>query len=489
MTVRTRIGPSPTGDPHIGTAYIALMNYLYSKKNNGQFILRIEDTDQARSSQHSEAAILESLRWLGLEWNEGPDCGGNHGPYRQSERLDIYREHISLLLEKGHAFHCFCTPERLENMRSEQRNNKQNTKYDGCCLALDEKDVKRNLEKKLPYVIRMKVPVDGVCQIKDMLRDPSEISWALVDMQVLFKSDGYPTYHLANVVDDHLMEITHVIRGEEWINSTPKHILLYQYFGWQQPEFCHLPLLRNPDKSKLSKRKNPTGILYFRDMGYLPEALVNFLALFALSISEGEEKRSLELLLEDFDLKNISLGGPVFNIEKLKWLNSRYIRDDYSADKFITALQEWALARKDISELATEIQSRTEVFADVIPLVGFLFSAQIEVTESNLLSKKIDRSLLRQFFYITITRTEKIDSWTISGIEEFLRKNAALLELNFRDLIPSIYVAITGNKQSLPLFRSMHFIGKNLTRERLKNALATIGNPTKKEKKAWDKLS
>ncbi len=277
--MRTRIAPSPTGDPHVGTAFVALINYCFARRNGGQFLLRIEDTDRARSTPASERAILDALHWLGLTWDEGPDVGGPHGPYRQSERTAIYREHADLLLEKGHAFRCFCTAERLEAMRAEQRALGKPAAYDGHCLHLTSDEVERQLAAGDPYVVRMKVPREGVCIVPDLLRGNVEFEWRTVDMQVLLKSDGMPTYHLANVVDDHLMEITHVMRGEEWLSSAPKHILLYEYFGWEMPVLCHLPLLRNADRSKLSKRKNPTGILFYKRMGYLPEALLNFLGL------------------------------------------------------------------------------------------------------------------------------------------------------------------------------------------------------------------
>lgn len=245
MTVRTRIAPSPTGDPHVGTAYVALFNLCFARQHGGQFILRIEDTDQARSTRESEEAILRSLRWLGLRWDEGPDVGGPKGPYRQSERSDMYRAHADLLVERGHAFECFCSAERLESLRKRQQLEKSSkVGYDGQCLSLSRAEVAERKAKGEPFVVRMKVPATGACVVKDMLRDPVSIEWQQVDMQVLLKADGMPTYHLANVVDDHSMEITHVLRGEEWLTSAPKHLLLYQYFGWEPPVLCHLQIGR-----------------------------------------------------------------------------------------------------------------------------------------------------------------------------------------------------------------------------------------------------
>ena len=317
MTVRTRIAPSPTGDPHVGTAYVALFNLCFARQKGGEFILRIEDTDRMRSTPESEKMILDSLRWLGLDRDEGPDRGGPCGPYRQSERMTVYQDYARELVEKGHAFYCFATAEELDQMRREQMARGETPRYDGRGLALSQEEVRARLEAGVPHVVRMKVPEDGVCRFEDMLRGTIEIPWSQVDMQVLLKADGMPTYHLANVVDDHLMKISHVIRGEEWINSAPKHLLLYQYFGWQMPELCHLPLLRNPDKSKLSKRKNPTSINFYRDMGYLPEALINYLGRMGWSMPDEEEKFTLDQMLAHFDINDVHLGGPVFDREKL----------------------------------------------------------------------------------------------------------------------------------------------------------------------------
>ncbi|MDD4737545.1 MAG: glutamate--tRNA ligase, partial [Kiritimatiellae bacterium] len=326
MTVRTRIAPSPTGAPHIGTAYIALFNYAFAKKHGGQFILRIEDTDQTRCTAESERDIFDALRWAGLSWDEGPDVGGPYGPYRQSERTQMYREHAEILVEKGAAYPCFCTTERLNELRKQQTEAKQMLGYDGHCASIPHEEAQRRIEAGEPHVIRMRVPEEGDCVVQDRLRGEIRIPWAQVDHQVLVKTDGFPTYHLANVVDDHLMGITHVIRGEEWISSTPKHVRLYELFGWEAPEFVHLSLLRNPDKSKLSKRKNPTSILYYRRAGIMPEALLNYLGQLAYSMSDGREEFSLEDLCSTFELDRVSLGGPIFDLGKLKNFNGRYIR-------------------------------------------------------------------------------------------------------------------------------------------------------------------
>ncbi|MCL5270273.1 MAG: glutamate--tRNA ligase [bacterium] len=305
--VRTRVAPSPTGDPHIGTAYQLLFDYAFARRHGGKCILRIEDTDQARSTRESEAAIFEALRWIGLEWDEGPDVGGPFGPYRQSERTEIYRDHCKILVERGHAYPCFCTPEELEALRRQA--GEGDTPGRNPCAAIPPAEAARRIAVGQPRVIRMRVPAEGDCAMRDMLRGTIVIPWKTVDEQVLLKSDGFPTYHLANVVDDHLMRISHVIRGEEWISSTPKHLLLYEYFGWEPPVFCHLPLLRNPDKSKLSKRKNPTSIAYYRRAGFLPEALLNYLGLMGYIPPDGREMFTLAEMIGTFDITRVAHGS------------------------------------------------------------------------------------------------------------------------------------------------------------------------------------
>ena len=369
--VRTRVAPSPTGDPHVGTAYMALFSYCYAKQHDGQFILRIEDTDTARSTTKSEQVIIDSLHWLGLEWDEGPDCGGQQGPYRQSERLPIYRKYAEQLLEAVHAFHCFCSAERLQQMRSEQKQAGLTARYDGLCAGLSKEEVAERKATGAECVIRMKVPSEGVCTVQDTLRGSIEIEYAQIDMQVLMKADGFPTYHLAVVVDDHLMQISHIIRGEEWINSAPKHQLLYDYFGWQMPELIHMPLLRNPDKSKLSKRKNPTSISFYKDMGYLPEALLNYLGMLGWSMPGGEERFSLADMIDQFDINRISLGSPVFDVTKLKWLNGRWLREVLDEDSFAARLGDWAYNHAKLMDIIPLVKERVDVFSDLGKMISF----------------------------------------------------------------------------------------------------------------------
>jgi glutamyl-tRNA synthetase len=458
------------------------LNYCFAKHQGGEFLLRIEDTDQARSTRESETAILDSLHWLGLQWDEGPDIGGPHGPYRQSERSDIYAKYVQQLLDAGHAFKCYCTPERLDEMRVAQRAAGQPSRYDGHCLAVDEAQAG-------PYVVRMKVPNEGVCVVDDLRRGKIEFEWSSVDMQVLMKSDGLPTYHLANVVDDHLMEITHVMRGEEWVSSAPKHVLLYQYFGWEMPKLVHLPLLRNPDKSKLSKRKNPTGILFYKAMGYLPEALLNFLGLLANSVAEGQEEiMSLVDMTERFAVEHLSLGGPVFDIAKLDWLNGRYLREKLDTAAYLDRIRAWAFSPERIERIATLTQSRIERLSDLGPLLAFLFAGRVDVSAEVLRTGKLDDLAMRKAFFLAMAEFDALPNWNMTAIEERLRAVSELIGVKFRDAVRAFYLAITGSATSIPLFDSMDMLGRDLVRERLRGALEALGAPSKKEQDEWKKL-
>ena len=487
MTVRTRIAPSPTGDPHVGTAYIALFNQCFARQHGGQFILRIEDTDQVRSSAESEQQILDSLRWLGLEWDEGPDVGGPHGPYRQSERSAIYREHSEQLISKGHAFRCFCSSERLDALRAEQMANKQTPGYDGHCLHLSEQEVTQRVAAGEPHVVRMKVPATGICKVQDMLRGEIEIPWEQVDMQVLMKADGLPTYHLANVVDDHLMQITHVLRGEEWINSAPKHLLLYEYFGWEMPVLCHMPLLRNPDKSKLSKRKNPTSIIFYQRMGYLPQALLNYLGRMGWSMPDEREKFSLDEMVEHFDIQRVSLGGPIFDVEKLAWLNGQWIRD-LSEQDFVEAVQQWAINSDYLRPIVPLVQSRVETFSDLVPLAGFFMTGKLELDPAQFTHKKLSQDEVRQALQLLLWKLEALRQWDKDGITATIQQVAERLQLKLRDLMPLLFVAITGQASSVSVLDAMAHLGPDLTRFRLRQALELLGGASKKEVKAWEKL-
>ena len=487
MTVRTRIAPSPTGDPHVGTAYIALFNLAFARQQGGEFILRIEDTDQARSTAESEQMILDSLRWLGLEWDEGPDVGGPHGPYRQSERSAIYAEHTQQLLDNGHAFRCFCSAERLDGLRKEQMANKQQLGYDGHCLHLSQEEVQQRLENGEPHVVRMKVPREGSCKFNDMLRGEIEIDWAQVDMQVLMKADGLPTYHLANVVDDHLMQITHVLRGEEWINSAPKHQLLYEYFGWEMPQLCHMPLLRNPDKSKLSKRKNPTSILYYQRMGFMAEALLNYLGRMGWSMPDEREQFSRQEMFDAFDIQRVSLGGPVFDTEKLRWLNGLWVRESLDSEAFAERFKQWALNADYLMPIIPLIQPRVETFSDVVPLAGFFMSGMLDLEAEAFAHKSLDEEQVRKVLQYALWDLEALRSWEKDAIFQTLNALSKAMGLKIRDLLAPLFVAVSGSAASVSVIESMALLGPDLSRARIRHALGVVGGPSKKEAKRWDK--
>ncbi len=490
MKVRTRVAPSPTGDPHVGTAYIALINYCFAKKHGGEFLLRIEDTDQARSTPQSEKMILESLRWLGLSWDEGPDVGGPHGPYRQSERSAIYTEHCDRLLANGHAFKCYCTAEKLSASRAAQMAAKLPPKYDGTFLSLTAEECAKLDADGVPHVVRMKIPTTGKCIVQDTLRGEIEFEYSVIDMQVLMKSDGLPTYHLANVVDDHLMEITHVMRGEEWISSAPKHLLLYQYFGWEPPVLTHLPLLRNADKSKLSKRKNPTSILFYQRAGYLPQAMQNFLGLFIKSASEEDEKTSLQELIDGFDVHNISLGGPVFDTSKLDWLNGRYLREELSVSEFLDAVKAWALNDSYLTPIAEMAQARITKLSDLGGLTAMFFMNRIDGMTAELLRDgvKLEQDAQRAAYTIALQQFDGMIEWNRDGVEATLRRTAEVLDAKLKDVIRTFYLAITGSAQGVPLFDAITHLGRDIVRERLRNAMELLGPATSKEVKAWTDL-
>lgn len=487
--VRTRIAPSPTGAPHIGTAYVALLNYAFAGSRGGRFILRMEDTDRARSTLESEREILDALRWLGITWDEGPDIGGPFGPYRQSERTQIYRDHCRTLVEKGHAYPCFCSAARLAEVRRDQAAAKAaHMGYDGFCAGIPADEAGKRMAAGEAFVVRMKVPKSGECVFTDRLRGEVKMPWEGVDDQILLKSDGFPTYHLANVVDDHMMQITHVIRGEEWLNSVPKHILLYRYSGWQAPEFAHLPLLRNPDKSKLSKRRNPTSILYYRAAGYLPEAVLNYLGLMAYSRSDGREIFTLGEMVETFDLDRVSLGGPVFDLQKLTNFNGQYIRS-LKTGQLSGRLGEWKLNDGTWQQILQLAQPRLNRLCDLVPMSAFLFADRLDYAPSALTVGEVDAARAAKLLKIAQWELEKSGPWTRDRVKDAFLRIAEKEDIKLKKMLPVFFVAIAGATVSLPLFECMELMGRDMSVRRLQyglEALATCGGELKG--KALDEL-
>lgn len=471
--VRTRIAPSPTGDPHVGTAYVALFNYAWARKHGGQFILRIEDTDRERSSRASEEMIFQSLRWLGLSWDEGPDVGGPHAPYRQSERLAIYREHVEELLERGAAYPCFCTKERLDALREQQRRAKAPVMgYDRHCRRLPKGEAQARRRSE-PHVVRLAMPTEGVTRVRDYLRGELEFDNTLVDDQVLLKSDGYPTYHLANVVDDHLMGVTHVIRAEEWISSLPKHAQLYRAFGWEEPVFCHLPLLRNADRSKISKRKNPTSLNFYRRAGFLPEALLNYLALMGWTMPDGREEFTLDEFVNAFTLDRIVLGGPVFDLTKLTWLNGKYIRA-LSAEELLERLRGELLSDEYLLRVMPLVRERIDKLEDFIAYSAFFFVGEVaydQQARSKLVPKGREGGEVAALLADLLEeRIDPLLEWRKERLEASLREFALQRGWKAADLFMTVRVAVTGRTATPPLFETMEVLGKEVCRRRLRNA-------------------
>jgi len=488
MTVRTRVAPSPTGDPHVGTAYIALFNLCFARAHGGQFLLRIEDTDQARSTPESERAILESLRWLGLDWDEGPDVGGEYGPYRQSERGELYARYARQLVDEGKAFLCYRTAEELDALREARRAAGNSTALKPSDLRLDDAEVARRRAAGQVPVVRMLVPEgEGACTIDDMLRGPIDLDWSMVDAQILLKSDGMPTYHLANVVDDHLMGITHVLRGEEWINSAPKHKLLYEYFGWDMPQLCHLPLLRNPDKSKLSKRKNPTGIFYYQRMGFLPEALLNYLGRMGWSMPDEREKFSLADMMAEFDLARVSLGGPVFDVEKLRWLNGLWMREDLDENALADRLVEWAYNRDYLLKVLPHARQRMETLSDFAPLAAFLVSGELPLTGDSFSAIPGERDDIVRNLQFALWRLEAQRHWTRDALWEDLKTLAGALDLKIKDFLAPLFIAIAGTSASFSVVDAMALLGPDMSRARIRHAIDMLGGVSKKAAKRLEK--
>ncbi len=477
MNVRVRIGPSPTGDPHVGTAYIALFNYVFAKKHGGKFILRVEDTDQQRSKPQWESMLLSSLKWLGLEWDEGPDIGGPHAPYRQSERAAIYQEHAAKLLENGAAYQCFCTPGRLKKLREEQRARKQNPGYDGHCIGLSDAERAALLKEGTASVIRLKVNKAGKTSFYDKLRGEVVFENVQVDDQVLMKSDGLPTYHLANVVDDHLMGITHVMRAEEWITSTPKHVLLYAAFSWPLPEFIHMPLLRNKDKSKISKRKNPVSLNYYKEAGFLPEALKNYLGMMGWTMPDEREKFSVPEMIEHFTFDRMSLGGPVFDIQKLSWLNGLYLRES-TPEAMVKNLRKNILSDERLLQVARLVHERVDKLEDFVDAVGFFFNGELaydEAARKLMVPKTKSPKEMAHIFKILLERIDAMAAIERSDIEATLKALCQEESFKPKELFMPVRIAVTGRKATPGLWETMEVLGKERCRRRLRAVISLMG--------------
>ena len=475
--IKTRFAPSPTGYLHIGGLRTALYNYLFAKQNRGKMILRIEDTDQERQVKDAEKQLISTLQKMGLKWAEGPQLNktlsitekGRNRPYFQSKRLKIYQEYAQKLVDSGNAYYCICSKERLEKLRKEQQAKKLPPKYDGYCRTQIP-----NNKSQMPncdFVIRLRVPEQGSIKFKDLIRGEIKIDFSEVDDQVLIKSDGFPTYHLANVVDDHLMCVTHVIRGEEWLPSTPKHILLYQAFGWKIPEFAHLPLLLNPDKSKLSKRQGDVAVEDFLAKGYLSEALINYVALMGWHPQDDREIFSLKDLIKNFDLKRVQKAGAIFDIEKLNWLNSQYIAQ--KPQKELINLCQKFVPDLNINTLENILKSqkeRLETISDIVKLSDSL--AKISDYDPKLLIfKKSDKEKTLQGLQIALNILTKQKKWNRQVIKTKLEQTVKDNNLTNGDLFWPLRVSLSGQEKSPPPEEIMEIIGKQESLTRIKSAI------------------
>ncbi|MCB1107330.1 MAG: glutamate--tRNA ligase [Chlamydiia bacterium] len=491
MEVRTRIAPSPTGDPHVGTPYMSLFNLIFAKHHGGKFLLRIEDTDQSRSRPEYEESIYNALKWLGIEWDEGPDIGGPYAPYRQSERTEIYREYCQKLLDAGHAYKCFATPEELKEMREIAAKSGKRMGYDRRYRNLSPEEIKEREDAGESYVVRLKVPLTGECVYEDLTKGRITTPWSDVDDQILLKSDGFPTYHLANVVDDYLMKITHVIRGDEWMASTPKHVLLYDLFGWERPKFMHMPLLLGADGKKLSKRKNPTSAFYYKESGYLPDAFVNFLTLMGYSMPEDKEIYTLDDIIKDFSVERVGVSGAFFDVKKLDWINQQYLINNIPEKDLWEKIKEWGFSDERMAKIIPLIHTRIKTFGEFMELCQFLFINHIEYTEELLCPKGTTNETSAEILQCMIWSMEEKENWGREGFESASREMASLFDVNHKKVIMRIlFAVITGKHQGPPLFDSVSILGKDRTRARLLNGIEFLGGISNKKmanlKKMWD---
>jgi glutamyl-tRNA synthetase len=478
--VRVRYAPSPTGLPHVGNIRTAFFNWLFARHTGGKFIVRIEDTDVARTVPGALEGILEGLEWLGIDWDEGPRAGGDFGPYFQSQRLDIYKKLVGELVERGQAYYCHCSSERLDAMRAEQIASKQPPGYDRCCRE-------KGLGPAAGAVIRFKTPREGKTNFRDLIRSDVTFENALLDDFVLLKSDGYPTYHLANVIDDHLMQISHVLRAEEWLSSTPKHLLLYDAFGFTPPQFAHLPIILGNDRSKLSKRHGAVSILEYRDKGYLPEAMMNFLALLGWAFDDKTELFSKDELIKNFSIEHVSQTAAIFNADKLDWTDGVYMRKlsaDEFADRALPFLEKGLPADVKrpldidyVKRVLPLVQERVKTLGELEKkeLVWFFFTDEIEYEAALLIDKKLDKNKTIEMLNIANIKLKEISNFDAAALEGMLRPLAEEIGVKAGQLFGALRTAVTGLTATPPLFQTMEVLGQAKCLERIGKAIDKLG--------------
>ena len=520
--VRVRYAPSPTGMQHIGGVRTALFNYLFARSKGGKFILRLEDTDRTRFDEKYVRNLYDTMSWLGLEWDEGGDKGGDYGPYVQSERFELYKKYADELVAKGEAYYCFCDAERLERIRKIQTENKMAPGYDRHCRLLTPDEVKENLAKGLPYVIRLKVPLEGETKFHDHLL--GDIIWKNEDISpdpILLKSDGFPTYHLANIVDDHLMHVSHVMRAQEWIPSTPLHVQMYRSFGWEHPEFCHLPMVNGADGKKLSKRHGSTSLNEFRARGYLPMAIVNYVALLGCSYEDGKDLYTLDELAANFKLEHLNKAPAVFDYKKLEWYNGQYIRMLSDEDlykwtlPFITGTGDGALeipegssqpapkvgpdysgvalgedgepycvdkamgmssadVKAALLKLMPLIKERLHFLTDAAEMVRFLFTEPAVPPKSDIIPKKLDEAKTKEVLEAAKDFIRKLPEMDQEAADSLAREMADKLGVKLGDFMMPIRMAVTGSRVSPPLIGSILILGVDKSLARVDKTLAAF---------------
>ncbi|KPK20800.1 MAG: glutamyl-tRNA synthetase [Dehalococcoidia bacterium SG8_51_3] len=484
--VRVRFAPSPTGFPHVGNIRTALFNWLYARHTGGTFIVRIEDTDIARKVKGALEGILGGLRWLGLDWDEGPEVGGKYGPYFQSQRLDLYREAAKRLVVQGDAYYCYCSPERLAEMRAKQQKGKQSIGYDRHCRDLTEAERQRKEKEGITPVVRFKMPLEGQTSFNDIIWGEVTVENSTLDDYVLLKSDGYPTYHLANVVDDHLMEISHVLRAEEWLSSVPRHKLLYEALGYEMPLLAHLPMILGPDRSKLSKRHGAVSITEYKGQGYLPEAMVNFLALLGWSLDDRTDIIKRDELIKHFSLERISRTAAVFNHEKLDWMNGAYLREMEGVELLLEIMPflESGLPREVkrpvseeyVSRIVPLIRERINTLAEAATYADFFFLNELGYDASLLVDKKMTAETTLRALKAARDKLSLMESFDHDSLEGALRPLAEELGLKAGQLFNPLRVATTGRTAAPPLFETMAVLGKEICLKRIGVAIGKLGN-------------
>ena len=474
--VRVRFAPSPTGYLHVGGLRTALFNFLFARHHGGYFVLRIEDTDRSRYVPGAEENLIQTLRWTGIEFDEGPGVGGPYGPYRQSERLELYTQHARRLIEEGHAYYCFCTPERLETMRQEQIRRQEPPRYDGTCRQLSRQEAEERKKAGEPVVVRLKMPQTGETVVEDLIRGQVVFQNAVVDDQVLVKSDGYPTYHLASVVDDHYMRITHIIRGEEWLPSVPKHVQLYRAFGWEVPRMAHLPLLLNPDRSKLSKRQGDVAVEDYIRKGYLPQALINFVALLGWNPGTEQEIFTLEELIQQFSLERIHKAGAVFDIQKLNWMNGYYIRQ-LPEDELVTFLTPF-LERAGYN-VSDQEKTRKVILAvykgidkgeDIAEAARLFYEQEVKIREpeaEEILRQPTARTVLEAF----LQKLDQVDTLDLDQFKGIMKEIQQETGIKKQALWMPIRIALTGLTHGPELPLVIDIFGRSEVKRRVKYVL------------------